>query len=180
MHGICYNISNMNERQITPESTIDQDHFDRIVQKVREVAPYEGQPVDGLGCYVTRYELPDVDVGIFVPTFGADFAESEEDTYDDAVRIIVRREEVVDENYLIWYIKQYSLHLADNEAEYGESVKVCDALTGRPISAPTGDDYETIKTRYELEKLTTSSIFTKQRYDEAMTVLDSLTPDQRF
>lgn len=170
----------MNERLYSHEREISDDEKRALINRARQLAPYNGQRVDNFGAYATNFDQKHGGyTSIYIPSMAG--LESEDEMIDDAVRIIERVIVEENENVTIIRNKSYKIHEASLEATYGEAIKVFDTETGKPIRSEIEQDLSAVVEAYDLEqKHGPSPVFTHDRLREVNELLDSLDPSERW
>lgn len=168
----------MNEQ--TPErKEPNRSDIEAVVEKVKQLAPYEGQAVDWLGSFVTNYIYDDDIVSIYIP--GLHGTVHEGDLYDDTIRVARQTPLGLENDHYLFSVKSYLIRLEYLEAEYLEDVVVYERATGRKITGVSGVDIEHAKKTVELQTLSgAQSSLSSQRLDELNSLLDSLNPSTKF
>lgn len=159
-----------------PQMEISANDMHTFADKVRRVAPYENQPVDDFGSYVTNFAFDDDDyVSLYVPVI-ADMA-SEDVLIDDAVRVVVRMENPLGDGRSIVITKSYIVHEADEVADYSETTRIYDTETGSCLDTPVETSLDEARSIYDTNQQLGTTLFTHERLFEAMSILDTLKPE---
>ena len=172
----------MNERYSGPQGPqqeITDDEKRAFVAQVREIAPFSGQPVDRFGAYETRFLYGEEGyVSVYVP--GLSGVEVPGSMIDDAVTIIQRLEDELDNGMTIVHMKQYKIEETDLTATYSEDTKVFNTETGALIGPKAVDDIPGFIEAQNLRHSIVDPTFTTERLREAYELLDSLDPNDTF
>ncbi len=173
----------MNER-LTPPSEdreITDEQKRQLIDTIRELAPFKGQPIDRFGSYETRFLYGEDDgyVSVYIP--GLSGVELPDGFVDDAVRVIKRIPEDLGNGTTMVRMCAYIIHESDLSAEYSEDVKGFDTETGVRVGPKPTEDIESFLEAYHLEQeLRIDPTFTDERKQELETLLASLNPDDTF
>jgi len=168
----------MNERLRPDESEINNDAKQAFIEKARNLAPFKRQHVDVFGSYVTNFEQENGYTSVYIPGLAGHLQDGE--LIDDAVRILERKPEELDNGFTIVRIKNYIVHVINLKAQYREDVKVFDS-DGNSVNADVTPDMKQYIEAYDMDKiLGVSPVFTYDRLHEVYDLLDSLDPNDTF
>ncbi len=147
-----------------------------FAEKVRDVAPYTNQQVDDFGSYVTNFALDNNDyVSLYVPVV-PEFA-SEDMLIDDAVRVLVRLENPLGDGRSVVITKSFIVHELDDVADYSETTRIHDTETGTRLDSPGETSLDEARSIYDTNQQLGTTIFTRERLDEVVDILDTLKPE---
>lgn len=173
----------MNERMTHPdkEPEITDEQKRQLIDRIRAFTPFTGQAVDRFGSYETRFLYGEDEgyVSIYIP--GLSGVDLPDGFVDDAVRVIKRIPEHLDNGVSIVHMTAYTIHEASLEAEYTEDAKAFDTETGERVGPKPTEDVTKFLEAYHMEQeLRVDPAFTQRRLDELNDILDNLDPNDTF
>ena len=174
----------MNEHLPRPDTHEEIGYAEKcaFVAKAQQIAPYEGQRVDSIGLYETKFEYGNGHVAIDMPVLIDRIGQETDDfTLSDGVAVAVCEGSPIDERYVLVKTRQYIVHLRKMTAEYSETGRVYDSHTNdwqRPAFSEYGAE-SAIRSYDDEEKLGLHT-FSRERFHEVSDILDQLRPEDRF
>lgn len=148
-----------------------------LLRRVRDMAPYENQPFDHYGHYVTRIVNPDGGFTALLIPVPADPDETDPNMYDGRVYVINHIPEVTD-GVTVVYMNSYAIHEDTLAAEYEEAIRLFDTETNRPLGPRPDEDMQSFLAAFNLEQqFKVSPVFTADRLEEVTILLDTLDPN---
>lgn len=174
----------MNERisSPVPNAEISNEQMVAFIDRAKGVAPYDDQIIDQFGAYQTRIEHPDAEgyVSVYIPT-AADL-QSEDNFVDDTVRVIDRREHVLDNGTILVDTTTYGVNVTDMTTTYGHTQFAYDAETGQRVGpkAQTQSVNDLLQVYDMNQAIHGPAILTQERLREVVALLENLDPSRRF
>jgi hypothetical protein len=168
----------MSEFTSTPDyDEIDSTAREQFINRVRELTPYDDQPISDFGTFKVSFEREDGYVDIYRPVFAVDF--DEDDMIDDAYAVAVRREDELEDGHTVVRTHQYIVRATTMETDYSEGSLIIDPNGERiPVQRPV-DVNEDINF-YDAQAALGMNIFTNWRFREVMRILDELRAEDGF